>query len=633
MLTRHTALLTTAAFLLASGSAFTASQALAQSKPIVQSKKVIASAADLPPVVIELPAKPSVLAAEGGPAFDRIRDQVGAYAKSVLDTYEVRDVATEKELLALLLQVAMSENRWDDAIALSARIRGLEDKPAAKATSGLLTGSYARAAKAVGEDSPQFADRFQRELEAAVKALDWTVAQDALQATRGQFQLVSKDLLIGSLQGGVDPNAAAQGNKVGIGIAAGIVGARRTLTDVLPLKDRIFAVLDARVKSETSQKEDRWTNRLADLQPGQVKKPVTIAVWDGGFDPDVLEGQLWTNAREQANGRDDDGNGFVDDVHGIAFDADWKPSTGMLRPMPAEDLQDISGKLKLTKGALDLQAAVESPEAAALREAVSKLKPDQVMPFMLQQARLGLYLHGTTTGYTSARGNPGARLLNTRFDYRIQAVPEPMTEPVAEAMAAYAHQAVDYFKKSGVRVVNMSWRITEPQIEATLAASESDPAKRKARAKAAYDKVHSALESAFRSAPGILFVAGAGNEDEDVDFVRSFPAGINLPNVITVGAVDSALQPAGFTSYGKSIDLYANGFEVPAKVPGGMAINISGTSLAAPQVTNLAAKLLALNPRLSVAEVRAIIESTATAEGAKGLKVINPAAALARASR
>jgi subtilisin family serine protease len=625
MVTRKTAYLVTAALLFSSGAALTSSQALAQSK------KVIVSASDLPAIVIELPAKPSVLAADGGPAFDRIRDQVEAYAKNVLDTYDVRDVATRKELLSLLQQVALSENRWDDALALSAQIRELEDKPSAKATSGLMSGAYARAAKAVGEDSPQFAARFETELQAAVKALDWAVAQDALQATRGQFQLASKDLLVGSLQGGLDPNAAAQNNKVGVGIAAAIIGSRRTLTDVLPLKDRIFAVIDARVKSEaTVEKQDLWTPRLVDLAPAQVKQPVTIAVWDGGFDPAVFDQQLWTNAKEQANGRDDDGNGFVDDVNGIAFDADWQPSTGMLRPMPAEDVADIAGKLKLIKGSLDLQAAVESPEAAALRQAVGALKPDQVMPFMLQQARLGLYLHGTATGYTSARGNPAARLLNTRFDYRIQAVPEPITEKVAEAMAAYARQAVDYFKKNGVRVVNMSWRITEPQIEATLAASEPDPVKRKARAKRVYDAVHTALESSFRSAPEILFVAGAGNEDEDVDFVRSFPAGINLPNVVTVGAVDSALQPAGFTSYGKSIDLYANGFEVPAKVPGGMPINISGTSLAAPQVTNLAGKLLAVNPKLTVAQVRSIIEATASEEGPKKLKVINPTAALAQ---
>ncbi|WP_310469139.1 S8 family serine peptidase [Sphingomonas sp.] len=614
-------------YLLTAATLFAAAPALAQTK------KVIASASDLPTVVIALPAKPSELAINGGPGFDRVQDEVEKYAQSVVDGYEVRDVATQKELAALLMQAAMAENRWDDALALSAQIRGLEDKPAAKATAGLLTGSYIRAAKAVGEDSPQFADRFEAEFRAAVQALDWAVVQDSLQAMRAQYQVISRDLLVGSLQGAFDANAAAQGNKVGVGIAAGVVGARRTLTEVLPLKDRIFKVLDARVKSESVEKVDRWSPRLATLAPAQVKQPVTVAVWDSGFDPAVFPGQLWVNAKEQANGRDDDNNGFVDDINGIAFDPDWKPSTGMLRPMPAGDLADIAGKLKLTKGALDLQAAVDSPEAAALRQTMSSLKPDQVTEFGLLMGRMGMYLHGTTTGYTSAVGNPGARVLNARFDARVQQVPEPITEAVGQAMAAYAAQTVDYFKAAGVRVVNMSWRITEPQIEATLATVETDPAKRKARAKVIFETVNGALEKAFRGAPEILFVAGAGNEDEDVDFVRSFPAGINLANVVTVGAVDVALQPAGFTSYGKSIDLYANGFEVPAKVPGGMAINISGTSLAAPQVTNLAAKMLAVNPKLTVAQLRSIIEETATAEGPKGLKVINPAAALVRAAK
>jgi hypothetical protein len=595
-----------------------------------QKKKVIASAADLPSAVIELPAKPSQLVVEGGAGFDQVRDKVEAYVKDVLSTHEVRDVATRKDLLSILLQVAMEENRWDDALAISAEIRGLEDKPSAKATSGLMTGAYARAAKAVGEGSPGFAARFDQELMAAVPALVWWVAQVSVQAARGQFQIASRDLIVGGLTGGLEPNAAAQGNKVGIGIAAAIVGSRRTLTDMLPLKDRIFAVMDARVKAETAEKVDRWTPLLVDLQPGEVKAPVTVAIWDGGFDPAVFPGRLWSNPKEVANGKDDDGNGFVDDINGIAFDPDWKPSTGMLRPMPASDLDGIADKLKLAKGALDLQAAVDSPEAAALRQAISQLKPDQVMDFMLQQARLGLYLHGTTTGFTSARGNPGARLLNTRFDSRIQAVPHPITEQTAETMADYVRRSVDYFRKSGVRVVNMSWRITEPQIDAMLASAEPDPAKRKLRARAIFDRVNGALEASFRSAPEILFVAGAGNEDEDVDFVRSFPAGINLPNVVTVGAVNSALEPVGFTSYGKSIDLYANGFEVPAKVPGGMDINISGTSLAAPQVTNLAAKLFALKPGQPVAEVRSIIEATASVEGEKQLKVDNPSAAIAR---
>jgi hypothetical protein len=607
--------------------------AIAGSGAQAQDKKVIASASDIPPVVIELPAKPSELVVAGGAGFDAVKDKVEAHAETLLRDYDIKDASTAKQVRSVLLQVAMAENRWADVLRLSAEIRELEDKPAAKAVSGLLSNAYARAAMAAGEASPGFRDAFRAELAKSVAAIDWTVAQDALQAMRGQFQLISRDLLLGSLQGGLDANAAAQGMKVGFGMGAGLVGARTTLTEVVPLKDIVFEVLNKRVTAEASQKEDRWTSRLVELKPGEVKQPVTIAIWDGGFDPKVFGNQLWKNAREISNGKDDDGNGFVDDVHGIAFNTGWNRSTGALRPMPAEDLKNIGDTLKLVKGSLDLQAAVDSPEAGALRQKLSIMKPDQVLPFQLQLGRVGLYLHGTATGFTSSVGNPAARLMHGRFDMEVAAVPQPMDEALGANIAQHARDMVAYYKANGVRVANMSWRITEPQIAGSLAGVEPDPVKRKLRAKAIFDNINAALEESFRNAPEILFVAGAGNEDEDVDFVRSFPAGLNLPNVITVGAVDVSLQPAGFTSYGKSIDVYANGFEVPSKVPGGMPINISGTSLSAPQVTNLAGKMLAVNPKLTVAQLRAIIEETATAEGPRGLKVINPAAAMARARR
>jgi subtilisin family serine protease len=396
------------------------------------------------------------------------------------------------------------------------------------------------------------------------------------------------------------------------------------------------AALDRKVRQGEAAavpKEDRWSPRLVELKPADVKKPVTIAIWDSGFDPSVFGNRLWINRKERLNGIDDDSNGFVDDVNGIAFDAGYRRSTGALRPMPAADLEGIEGRLKLVKGSLDLQSGLSSAEAAALRQRLASMKPQEVGPFSLEMARIGLYLHGTATGYTSSDGNPGARLMHGRFDVDVELVPSPLDEAAGQALVRYARDMVAYFRANGVRVVNMSWRITQPQIAATLASVEPDPARRTARAKAIFETVNRALEETFRGAPEILFVAGAGNENEDVDFVRSLPAGLNLPNLMTVGAVDVTLQPAGFTSYGTSIDVYANGFEVPTRVPGGMALNLSGTSLAAPQVTNLAAKILAVNPKLNVAQVRAIIEETATAEGPRGLKVVNPSAAIARARR
>lgn len=52
-----------------------------------------------------------------------------------------------------------------------------------------------------------------------------------------------------------------------------------------------------------------------------------VAVLDSGMDlkHEDLEGVLWTNTDEVPdNGKDDDGNGYVDDVHGYNF---WERPT------------------------------------------------------------------------------------------------------------------------------------------------------------------------------------------------------------------------------------------------------------------------------------------------------------------
>jgi subtilisin family serine protease len=70
---------------------------------------------------------------------------------------------------------------------------------------------------------------------------------------------------------------------------------------------------------------------------------------------------------------------------------------------------------------------------------------------------------------------------------------------------------------------------------------------------------------------------------------------------------------------------------VESYVPGGMRIAFSGTSMAAPQVANLAGKMLAVAPRLQPAQVIAIIVATAdkSADGRRTL--LNPVKAMAAA--
>jgi subtilisin family serine protease len=86
------------------------------------------------------------------------------------------------------------------------------------------------------------------------------------------------------------------------------------------------------------------------------------------------------------------------------------------------------------------------------------------------------------------------------------------------------------------------------------------------------------------------------------------------------------------------IDVYANGYHVLSKVPGGFTLPASGTSMAAPQAVNLAAKLLAVYPRLNVAEVKRLILQGADAKdvsGGRSIRLLNEAHSfeLARAAQ
>jgi subtilisin family serine protease len=131
-----------------------------------------------------------------------------------------------------------------------------------------------------------------------------------------------------------------------------------------------------------------------------------------------------------------------------------------------------------------------------------------------------------------------------------------------------------------------------------------------------------ALEEAIAGAPEILFVAGAGNEDNSADFSLYIPAGLELPNLITAGAVDQSGTETSFSTFGKTVVVHANGFEVTSYAPGGDKLKLSGTSMASPQVANLAAKLFALRPELTPALVKDMILRGAERSGRVNL--INP---------
>src|SRR4029079_2610771 len=191
----------------------------------------------------------------------------------------------------------------------------------------------------------------------------------------------------------------------------------------------------------------------------------------------------------------------------------------------------------------------------------------------------------------------------------------------------------DFFKQQGVRVVNMSWGGSVKGIESALELCNIGKTldERKSISRDYYNIQKAALTRAFASAPDILFVTAAGNSNQDASFVEDIPAGIVLPNLMTVGAVDRAGDEASFTSYGPTVVAHANGYQVESVIPGGEKLAESGTSMASPNVANLAAKLLAVNPKLTPIEVIALIRDTADRSADGRRMLINPKKAIAAA--
>ncbi|MFN9350052.1 MAG: S8 family serine peptidase [Gemmatimonadota bacterium] len=137
----------------------------------------------------------------------------------------------------------------------------------------------------------------------------------------------------------------------------------------------------------------------------------------------------------------------------------------------------------------------------------------------------------------------------------------------------------------------------------------------------AYSPGKAAVDSAVRYATqrGVLLVHAAGNDAEDTDHSASFPtrqaSGPPFDALwIEVGA-SSWKGPdqlaAGFSNYGKrTVDLFAPGEDIVSTVPGGGVATESGTSMAAPVVSGVAALLLAYFPSLTPAQVRSVILET-----------------------
>jgi hypothetical protein len=300
--------------------------------------------------------------------------------------------------------------------------------------------------------------------------------------------------------------------------------------------------------------DDQWAIKRVGFGPDPgspwtttgASKPLVVAVIDTGLDWDHLDidrANLWTNEKEvPGNGKDDDGNGYVDDIIGWDFMEDDN------RPW------DRDGHGTFVAGVI----------AAAHNDVgISGIDP---------QARIMVLRALNDFGHTRA---------------------------------SYLAEAITYAADNGARVVNLSVGGKEPTEAERLAV-------------------------AYARGKGVLIVAAAGNDAEDVGGYA--PAG--LPGVLTVAATDFDDRRASFSNWGRRIDLAAPGLDVLSLraratdlmrdipgveyVPGAAYVGAdrryyraSGTSFAAPIVAGAASLVWSRRPELTAEDVARVLVHSA----------------------
>lgn len=186
--------------------------------------------------------------------------------------------------------------------------------------------------------------------------------------------------------------------------------------------------------------------------------------------------------------------------------------------------------------------------------------------------------HGShCSGTIGARGNDGSGVVGVNWNVRIMAL-KFLTASGSGSLEG-ALKSIDYATENGAQIMSNSWG----------GGGHSQALKE-------------AIERAEKA--GALFIAAAGNHSGDNDARPTYPANYDVSNVMSVAAIDNRGELASFSCYGKTtVHVAAPGVDILSTTPGGFK-SWSGTSMATPHVSGVAALVLANEPEISMANLK-----------------------------
>jgi subtilisin family serine protease len=176
--------------------------------------------------------------------------------------------------------------------------------------------------------------------------------------------------------------------------------------------------------------------------------------------------------------------------------------------------------------------------------------------------------HGThVAGIIGAKGNNNVGIAGVSWESKI--IGAKFLDSNGNGSTANAIKAINYaiaLKRAGrnVTVTNNSWG--GPSYSSALASAIADA-----------------------STAGILFVAAAGNSSSDNDISPHYPANYTSSNVISVASVEPSTSLSSFSNYGEqTVHIAAPGGSIASTMVNSGYVYMSGTSMAAPQVSGVA---------------------------------------------